>query len=271
MPAHQNRWYLIAKDSLSIWRRGKSGGTSQSGGSSCTLRRPSPTPIRRSRLPRNIGLGIWPFLLLAVVLLVSPGSPRAQSERWTQLFNGRDLAGWVHVSPGTFAVEDKMLKTEGGMGLLWYCRKKISDSTLRVVFKLTHDMDDSGVFIRIPDKPTDPWIAVNRGYEVEIGNWPDDYSCTGAVYTFTKALARPLKPTGEWNTMDVTLDGARTIVFLNGIRVTDYKEGDPVPAKRDPHDPDRGPRPIAGYIGLQNYSQKSAIYFREVAVRPLQK
>ena len=114
-------------------------------------------------------------------------------------------------------------------------------------------------------------MAVDTGYEVQIDAAGDEWHCTGALYSLSKVTMKNQKPTGEWNTMDVTLDGARTIVFLNGVRVTDYKEGDPVPAKRDPHDPDRGPRPIAGYIGLQNYSQKSAIYFREVAVRPLQK
>jgi hypothetical protein len=31
------------------------------------------------------------------------------------------------------------------------------------------------------------WYPVNCGYEVD---WPDDYSCTGVLYKFTKALAR---------------------------------------------------------------------------------
>jgi len=54
---------------------------------------------------------------------------------------------------------------------------------------------------------------------------PDDYSCTGVLYTFTKALARPIKPLGEWNTLEITLDGPHTVVFLNGVKVTDFKEG----------------------------------------------
>ena len=29
--------------------------------------------------------------------------------------------------------------------------------------------------------------------------------------------------------MEITLDGPHTIVVLNGVKVTDYKEGDPVP------------------------------------------
>ncbi len=28
--------------------------------------------------------------------------------------------------------------------------------------------------------------------------------------------------------MEITLDGDRTVVFLNGKKVTDYREGDPI-------------------------------------------
>jgi hypothetical protein len=34
--------------------------------------------------------------------------------------------------------------------------------------------------------------------------------------SLTKALARPGKPGPEWNTMEITLDGPHTIIFLNG-------------------------------------------------------
>jgi hypothetical protein len=185
------------------------------------------------------------------------------------LFNGKDLTGWRQVGPGSFVVQDGMLKTVGGMGMLWYTREKIGRATIRVVFKLTSKESDSGVFIRIPEKPTEPWMPINRGYEVEIGDWPDDYSCTGVLYTFTKALARPIKPIGEWNMMEITIDGPHTVVYLNGVKVTDFTEGQPVPAKPpDSHDPDRGPRPDAGYIGLQNHPG-SDVYYREVTLLPL--
>jgi hypothetical protein len=185
------------------------------------------------------------------------------------LFNGRDLAGWQQVGAGSFVVREGLLKTEGGMGMLWYTREKIGNATIRVVFKLTSKESDSGVFIRIPEKPTEPWMPINRGYEVEIGDWPDDYSCTGVLYTFTKALARPIKPIGEWNTMEITINGPRTIVFLNGIKVTDFKEGQPVPEKHSGSiDPDRGPREDSGYIGLQNHPG-SEVYFKEVSLQPL--
>jgi hypothetical protein len=185
------------------------------------------------------------------------------------LFNGKDLDGWQQVGPGSFVVRDGMLKTEGGMGMLWYAREKIGNATIRVVFKLASKESDSGVFIRIPEKPTEPWMPINRGYEVEIGDWPDDYSCTGVLYTFTKALARPIKPVGEWNTMEITISGPRTIVFLNGVKVTDFKEGQPVPEKHPGSiDPDRGPREDSGYIGLQNHPG-SEVYFKEVSLQSL--
>jgi Domain of Unknown Function (DUF1080) len=205
---------------------------------------------------------------ICLLVVAIANSLSAQQSR-RALYNGKDLDGWQQVGPGSFVVQDGMMKTEGGMGMLWYSREKVAHATVRVVFKLTAKESDSGVFIRIPEKPTEPWMPIDRGYEVEIGDWPDDYSCTGVLYTFTRALARPIKPIGEWNTMDVTIDGPHTIVYLNAIKVTDFTEGQPVPPKPPgSHDPDRGPRPDSGYIGLQNHPG-SEVYFKEVSVVPL--
>jgi Domain of Unknown Function (DUF1080) len=209
---------------------------------------------------RGVAIGL--FVVAIATALTAQQSSRA-------LFNRKDLEGWQHVGPGSFVVEDGMMKTEGGMGMLWYTREKIEHATIRVIFKLTSHESDSGVFIRIPDKPTEPWMPINRGYEVEIGDWHDDYSCTGVLYTFTKALARPIKPIGEWNTMDITIDGPRTIVYLNAVKVTDFIEGQTVPPKPvGSHDPDRGPRPNSGFVGLQNHPG-SEVYFKEVSVVPI--
>ena len=153
--------------------------------------------------------------------------------------------------------------------MLWYTREKFASSVIRVIFKLIGKEADSGVFIRIPDKPRDVWMPINKGYEIEIGDWPSDYSCTGVVYSFSKAMARPIKRLGEWNTMEITIAGPRTIVLLNGVKVTDYKEGQPVPSRKsEGGEPAAGPRQDSGYIGLQNHPGPS-VYFREVSVRPL--
>src|SRR5262245_24413692 len=206
---------------------------------------------------------------LGAAMLLSVATTLGAKGKTLALFNGKNLDGWAHVGPGSFLVRDGILETEGGMGLLWYTQKKIGHATIRVVFKMEGKEPDSGVFIRIPEKPTEPHMPVNRGYEVEIGDWPSDYSCTGVLYTFSKALARPLKPLGRWNTMDITIDGPKTVVFLNGVKVTDFTEGQPVPAKEHgAGDRDRGPRPDEGYIGLQNHDG-GKVYFREVSLKPL--
>ena len=132
------------------------------------------------------------------------------------------------------------------------------------------------MFIRIPIEPREEWMPVHYGYEVQIDNQPEDskedeYHVTGTLYSLTKPLARPGKPGPEWNTMEITLDGPKTTVVLNGVKVTEYTEGDPVPPKKFDFEPQRGTRPNEGYFGLQNHSDKDIVFFKEVAVKMLKK
>ena len=53
---------------------------------------------------------------------------------------------------------------------------------------------------------------------------------------------------------------------VKGELVTDHQDGDPVHEMKK-GEPERGPRPVAGYIGLQNHSDKDRVLFREVSVR----
>jgi Domain of Unknown Function (DUF1080) len=71
--------------------------------------------------------------------------------------------------------------------------------------------------------------------------------------------------------MEITLDGPHTVVVLNGVKVTDFTEGDPVPPKKLDFEPERGPRPLEGYIGLQNHSRHDEVFFKEIAVKKLDK
>jgi Domain of Unknown Function (DUF1080) len=219
---------------------------------------------------RTLSLATLGLLVVTAIALGLMERTVAEEPKSRALFNGRNLDGWEHVGRGRFLVRDGVLESEGGMGLLWYTREKVGRARLRVVFKMEGKEPDSGVFIRIPEKPTEPWMPVNRGYEVEIGEWPSDYSSTGVLYTFTKALARVVKPLGQWNTMEITIHGPRTIVFLNDVKVTDFTEGQPVPPKpAGSGDPERGPRPETGYIGLQNHPG-GKVYFKEVSLTPLE-
>ena len=171
--------------------------------------------------------------------------------------------------PGELKLERGELVTHGGMGLLWYERQKFGDCRIRVMFKPVAADDNSGVFIRIPEPPKDPWDAVNHGYEVQIENRGDEWHRTGCLYSISRAKAKVNARVNEWNTMVITLKGKRTLVEVNGTLVTDYTEGDPVPPKTKEYEPDRGPRPDQGYIGLQNHGGEAQVHFREVSVAPL--
>ncbi len=55
-------------------------------------------------------------------------------------------------APGGFTVEDGLLTTHGGMGLLWYTGHTVGDAVLRVVYHVR--------------RPPDLWFAVHDGYGV---------------------------------------------------------------------------------------------------------
>jgi hypothetical protein len=199
---------------------------------------------------------------------------RAQSSDWKPLFDGKDLTGWKHVGPGHMTVENGLIQTHGGMGLLYWTGGKMGHCRLRVVYKMRDHNDNSGVFIRIPLEPREEWMPVHYGYEVQIDNEPeksgeDEYHITAALYSLTKPLAKPGKPGPEWNTMLITLDGPHTVVVLNDVKVTDYTEGQPVPERKFDFEPQRGRRPDEGYIGLQNHSDNDIVFFKEVSMQPL--
>ena len=218
------------------------------------------------------------FLLFCWIFNFSgqPIQHKSFDEGWTQLFNGKDLSGWKQVGDGSHYVENGLIASHGGMGLLYWIKEKFSNCTIRVVFKMQKFNSNSGVFIRIPIEPREAWMPVHYGYEVQIDNHPetsneDEYHITGTLYSLTKPLAKSGKPGPEWNTMEIMLDGPRTIVYLNGEKVTDYKEGDAVPERKFDFEPVRGRRPNEGYIGLQNHGNDDIVYFKEVAVKQLAK
>lgn len=202
-----------------------------------------------------------------LIILLCTFTTTLSAQEWIPLFNGENTEGWDQVGDGNFILEDGMLKSSGGMGLLWFTEKKFENAKIKVVYKGA-DENNAGVFIRIPEKPTEAWMPVNKGFEVQIDDRGGEYHKTGVLYSFTKAKASPGIPE-EWNTMEITLDENRTLVHVNGVLVTDFKEGDPVPAKVKSYEPERGPRPKSGYIGLQNHGGEDVVYFKEISYQRL--
>ena len=213
-------------------------------------------------------------MLRIAILVVAIASCLNGAER-RQLFNGKDMTGWEFSGrvPGTagFSIENGTIQTGGAKGMLWYKGGKLSDCTIRVVYKMSNENGNSGVFIRIPDVPQGELDAIHKGIEVQIDDRDDEWHRTGVLYSMTKAKAVASKPPGEWNTMEITLNGLRTVVHVNGVLITDYDGVAPVPAKTKPYEPERGPRPASGYIALQNHDPSAVFNFKEISVVPLKK
>src|SRR5271170_1505965 len=146
----------------------------------------------------------WAALLVVVATVILVAA-RVPEQEWKPLFNGKDLNGWKHVGPGNMTVENGLIHTHGGMGLLYWTAGPLENCILHVVFRMRDENDNSGVFIRIPVEPREEWMPVNYGYEVQIDNHPergadkeDDTHSTGMLYSLTKPLAKAWKPGPEW-------------------------------------------------------------------------
>lgn len=175
------------------------------------------------------------------------------------IFNGETLDGWKQAGPGKFDVVDGELRTEGGMGMLWYQAKELKSYSVKLDWKMAGD-DNSGVFVGFPASD-DPWSAVNKGYEVQIDATDAADRTTGAVYGFKsadiKARDRVLRPPGQWNSYEIRVQGERLQIFLNGVRINDFTNTDPVRSLKD------------GYIGIQNHGADDQVSFRNIQLREL--
>ena len=176
---------------------------------------------------------------------------------YTALYNGA-TTGWSQAGPGSFTNADATLTSVGGMGLYWYSAKQFTNYSLKLDWRLAGD-DNSGVFIGFPPS-SDPWSAVNNGYEIQIDPTDSPDRTTGAVYTFKSAdlPARDaaLNPAGEWNTYELLVEGERLQVFLNGVKINDFTNTDPA-------------RSLAGHVGIQNHGTGDDVSFRNIRIREL--
>jgi hypothetical protein len=185
------------------------------------------------------------------------GTSYDNEDDFETILDGTSLHGWKMCGSGTFVPGQRMIISEGGMGLLWYPKKKFRDFILRADWKTSAREDNSGVFIRFAAPDNDPWIAVNTGYEIQIYDAePQDGNAThrtGAVYDFAPPSTFASKKAGEWNTFEIHAIGQKYIVNLNNKRVTEFT----------------GNRQLEGYIGLQNHDAKSRVSFGRIAIKEL--
>ncbi|MFF5244977.1 lectin [Streptosporangium sp. NPDC000095] len=177
---------------------------------------------------------------------------------YTALYNG-STTGWSQAGPGSFANSNATLTSQGGMGMLWYSAKEFGSYSLKLDWRLTGD-SNSGVIVGFP-ATSDPNAALNTGHEVQIDATDSADKTTGAIYGFKAAdiAARDaaLNPPGQWNTYELLVEGERLQVFLNGAKINDFTNTDPVRSLQQ------------GYIGIQNHGSGDVAAFRNIRIKEL--
>lgn len=176
------------------------------------------------------------------------------------LFDGKSLDDWKMAGKDKFNIVqgENVLQTEGGMGLLWYYRRKFKDFSLELEWRASSRKDNSGVFIRFPNPRNDPYVAVNEGYEIQIDDLarPDGkpIHSTGAVYGFAASSMINSKSIGEWNSLKIIAEKQNYVVITNDVKVISSFTGN---------------RLLEGYIGLQNHDDRSKVYFKNIKAREM--
>ncbi len=200
------------------------------------------------------------FLKLTAIGLMTLGVGLAQAAdggEWKALFDQPARAGWVQCGPGAFKLENGVATATGGMGLWWFTNRMFTNLVLRGEFKQEQPTADSGVFVRFPNPGSDPWVAVRRGHEMEIGDpHPENPTWrTGSIYPFQASTNANTRPAGAWNEFELACDGHSYAVRMNGKLVTTWTD----PKQRS----------AFGYIGLQNYNDGKTVRFRNLRVKEL--
>ena len=174
-------------------------------------------------------------VLLGCVLLSScqpadTGEPASTATSAIQLFNGQDLDGWEIVNNGQFSVEDGVLKLDRGTGWL-RSSETFGDFVLTMEFRFLEEEANSGIFVRTaPTSRNDDRGYPDNGYQIQFRDIITGARPLGQMIPYgappfehefdIEALNEAYKPTGEWQTYEITAEGENLSVRLNGVLIT---------------------------------------------------
>jgi len=218
-----------------------------------------------------------------VILLTGLGASAAESDGFVPLFPkdgppaGFVVRLWSDVSKppqdaASWVVKEGVLTSEGARGCWLMSEKEYGNFVLEYEFKLGPS-GNSGCALRAPLQG-DPAFD---GMEMQMADFryneqAKDSELTGGIYRAVAPTKQLYKPE-EWNTVRITLVGAKLTVVLNGETIQDRDlaefaatvprhDGTPAPALKD--------RPRVGHIGFQELSRgDSHVLIRNARIKEL--
>ncbi|MBL7645842.1 MAG: DUF1080 domain-containing protein [Candidatus Hydrogenedentes bacterium] len=157
---------------------------------------------------------------------VPSGNPTAAPEGpdWQDLLGDDSARAWRNITDESeiFEIREGMLHIPGNsvypLRYVAWGDERLGDFELHLEFKAASGAN-SGIFLRA--QPNDP---VYRGFEVQVledfGD-PPNKNGSGAIYDVVTPMFNLARPTGEWNSYDITVRGTSVVVIMNGWKVID--------------------------------------------------
>lgn len=211
-------------------------------------------------------------VVAVVALLVAWGvnavaqvvSDEEKDQGFVALFNGTDLTGW-HGGGETWTVENGVIVCGGKKGGYLVSDEQYGDFILRLDYKIAKG-GNSGVFFRIVNEKD----IVESGNEIQLldsfGRTKLSPGDAGGLYGAVAPSKNAAKPFEEWNSLEITCQGTKLIVVLNGEEVVNCDLSDPDIKAKQPGG-DKGKRGPKGYLALQNHG--NPIEFRNLRIKVL--
>lgn len=217
--------------------------------------------------------------LLIAMLASATDNQLTDAERadgWILLFDGKSLDGWMTNSkqPSKTPVEEGALNPHRSGGYMVIHEKPWADFVLSADFKISKGCN-SGIFIRtFPLTPRPGKDIGFNGIEIAIDDTKTaGFHDTGAIYDLVKPAKNAMKPAGEWNHIEITCDGPRIEVVLNGERVTEANLDEFTQPNRRPDGTEHKfdvaykDHPRHGFLGFQDHG--SPCWFKNIKLKPL--
>jgi hypothetical protein len=185
-------------------------------------------------------------------------SEQERADGFVSLFDGKTLDGWWFYGKNTngFAVEDGAIvwKAIGGEAL--YSRERYDNFILRLEWKINEN-GNSGIYLRAPRAGRQSKTGMEFQLQGDYGKPVDDQT-TGSIYVVVPPKLNASKPCGEWNDLEIMLNGPVMKASLNGQAIQDLNIDE---------NPELKKRLKRGFIGLQDHARFVA--FKNIRVKKL--
>ena len=214
--------------------------------------------------------------LAVIACATGPDSPSGPSPAaggqgaeagFVSLFNGRDLDGWLGAVDG-YEVRDGAIQCRPGAGGTLHSRGRYRNFVVRLEFQLPPG-GNNGLAIRYPGTG-DPAYAGMTEIQTLDDTDPkyanlDPRQFHGSAYGMVGAERGHLKPVGQWNEQEVTVNGSTITVVLNGAKILDADLSTVTTFMADTPHP--GKERTEGHFGFAGH--QDPVRYRNVRIREL--